>query len=98
MNAHKLRYRFLGRRPLLTIWYAFNISMTVFYGFAHQGGVYPAVNSITSLDFAPRTVEATVVFSHTYMPPKFPLMQAAAPHDTDRWRGYMHKANFRYFE
>ncbi len=99
MNAHKLRYRFGsggGRRPLLTLWYAFNVAMTAFFGFAHQGGVYPAVNSLTSLDFSPRAVEATVVFSHTYMPPKFPLLQPAAPGDKERRRGYMSRPNFRY--
>lgn len=87
----------MGRRPLMTLWYAFNILATVFYGFCHQGGVYGAVNAISRLEMSPRAVEATVVFSNTYMPPKFPLLLPAAPGDRERRRGYMWKHNMRSF-
>lgn len=92
-----LRYDFMGRRPLLTLWYAFNILATVFYGFCHQGGVYGAVNAVSRLEMSPRAAEATVVFSNTYMPPKFPLLLAAAPGDRERRREYMWKNNMRLF-
>merc|ERR1719188_1590643 len=85
----------MGRRPLMTLWYGFNILATLFFGFCHQGGVYNAVNAISGLEMSPRTSEATVVFSNTYMPPKFPLLQAAAPGHKERRRGYMLKNNMR---
>ena len=89
------RYDFMGRRPLMTLWYAFNILATLFYGFCHQGGVYGAVNAISRLEMSPRAVEATIVFSNTYMPPKFPLLLAAAPGDRERRREFMWKHNMR---
>ena len=79
----------------MTLWYAFNILATVFYGFCHQGGVYGAVNAISRLEMSPRAAEATVLFSSTYMPPKFPLLLAAAPGDKERRRAYMWKHNMR---
>ena len=88
----------MGRRPLMTLWYGFNILATLFYGFCHQGGVYSAVNAISGLEMSPRTSEATIVFSNTYMPPKFPLLQAAAPGHKERRRGYMLKNNMRYID
>ena len=86
----------MGRRPLMTLWYAFNVLATFFLGFCHQGGVTGAVSAISSLEMSPRVTEATFVFSNTYMPPKFPLLLPAAPGDRERWRGYMWKHNFRY--
>eukprot|EP00095_Tigriopus_kingsejongensis_P005195 maker-scaffold321_size207582-snap-gene-1.32 protein:Tk05195 transcript:maker-scaffold321_size207582-snap-gene-1.32-mRNA-1 annotation:"gpi mannosyltransferase 4" len=75
MNAHKLRVKWAGFRPLLGLWYAFNILFLFFYGFIHQGGVLPTVTFIATHKFQTGTQEANVVFSHTYMPPKFPLLQ-----------------------
>jgi phosphatidylinositol glycan class Z len=37
MNAHKLRWKSPGKwKPLLTLWYIFNIFFVIFYGFVHQ--------------------------------------------------------------
>ena len=80
----------------MKLWYAFNVLATIFFGFCHQGGVTGAVSAISSLEMSPRVTEATVVFSNTYMPPKFPLLLPAAPGDRERWRGYMWKYNLRY--
>merc|ERR1719471_1540290 len=80
---------------LMKLWYAFNVLATIFFGFCHQGGVTGAVSAISSLEMSPRVTEATVVFSNTYMPPKFPLLLPAAPGDRERWRGYMWKYNLR---
>lgn len=43
LSSHKLRYKILGYRPFLTLWYIFNIGMVLFFGFIHQAGVYPTL-------------------------------------------------------
>jgi len=76
MNAHKLRWKFGNHKPLIVIWYAFNIAATVFFGLVHQGGVTPAVKYIArDLQLKQNTVEANVIWSHTYMPPTFELLR-----------------------
>lgn len=75
MNAHKLRWRLGSWRPLLGLWYLFNVLMVIFYGFIHQGGVLPTISFIANQKFQPGTQEANFVFSHTYMPPQFLLLQ-----------------------
>ena len=61
---------------MIVIWYAFNIAATVFFGLVHQGGVSPAVKYIArDLQLKQNTVEANVIWSHTYMPPTFELLR-----------------------
>ena len=76
MNAHKLRTKILGGKPLLFLWYMFNIAGLFFFGFTHQGGVTPFLRS--NEDLLPKISDGVkqinVIFSHTYMPPKFPLL------------------------
>ncbi len=76
MNSHKLRWKWNGIKPILVIWYIFNIAMSVFYGLIHQGGVSPAIKYIgQDLSLRSSTQEVNVLWSHTYMPPKFGLLQ-----------------------
>lgn len=37
MNSHVLRWKWFGFKPLLALWYIFNIFMTFFFGMMHQG-------------------------------------------------------------
>ena len=59
---------------MLTIWYAFNILAVVFFGFIHQAGVVPIQRDIGGLDHG-GVPYVNLVYSHTYMPPRYPLMQ-----------------------
>lgn len=55
---------------MLTIWYLFNIILTVFYGFLHQGGVYPLMDHLNNeMHTKPRLMTIHVVTSHTYSLP-----------------------------
>ena len=73
---HILRWKFGNHKPLIVIWYAFNIAATVFFGLVHQGGVTPAVKYIArDLQLKQNTIEANVIWSHTYMPPTFELLR-----------------------
>merc|ERR1711997_1253773 len=66
----------MGHKPLIVIWYAFNIAATVFFGLVYQGGVTPAVKYIArDLQLKQNTIEANVIWSHTYMPPTFELLR-----------------------
>ena len=59
---------------LLSLWYLFNILLTVFFGFLHQGGVYSLSNHFASeLQLKPRLTTIHVVTSHMYSLPLFPL-------------------------
>ena len=56
-------------KPLLTLWYAFNILAMVWFGFIHQAGVMPIQRDIGSIDHA-GVPYINLVYSHTYMPPR----------------------------
>ena len=45
-----LRWRAGGWKPLLTLWYAFNLVMMAGYGLVHQAGVLPIQRDIAMLD------------------------------------------------
>jgi len=89
MCAHKLRYKFLGFRPLLTLWYIFNVAAAVWFGFIHQAGVLPAQKHIGGLQHDARFVN--LVYSHTYMPPRYPLWQPEN-FDKDELPPYVHNS------
>ena len=76
MNAHKLRARVLGFRPLLFLWYVFNVGGLCFFGFTHQGGVTQLLNGNKDIlpTISDNVGQVNIVFSHTYMPPKFQLL------------------------
>ena len=84
MNAHKLRVRFFGLKPFLLLWYIFNITGLCFFGFTHQGGVTQLLHG--NRDIFPAVSDnvgqVNIIFSHTYMPPKFQLL--LPPSDKDR--------------
>ena len=76
MNAHKLRWKFRNTKPLLVLWYIFNILATLFFGSVHQGGVTPMVKYIgQDLQLSKGSYEANFIWSNTYMPPTFELLR-----------------------
>ena len=76
MNAHKLRVRVFGLKPFLFLWYLFNVAGLCFFGFTHQGGVTQLLQG--NKDIFPVVTDnvgqVNIIFSHTYMPPKFQLL------------------------
>ena len=92
MTAHKLRARIFGYKPLLTLWYIFNIFATLWFGFLHQSGVVPIQRHISSLDHGDAMVN--LVYSHTYMPPRYPLLQPLAKTDSVPAYCYNPRARF----
>ncbi len=78
LGANGLRHRVGAYRPLLTLWYVFNVGAVLFFGLVHQAGVVPTVRWLgEGMELEESTSEVAVVFSKTYMPPRFPLLQAA---------------------
>ena len=81
MNAHKLRARFFGSKtkPLLFLWYLFNIGGLFFFGMTHQAGVTQLLNRHRDIlpSNADNVGQVNIVFSHTYMPPTFQLLLPA---------------------
>eukprot|EP00124_Ichthyophonus_hoferi_P000637 Ihof_evm8s25 gene=Ihof_evmTU8s25 len=74
----KTRYRQVG-------WLVFNVIMIAFYGYIHQGGVYPSLvdisNSINRSHDSGPDLDITcqshhVIFYRTYMPPRYLLQHA----------------------
>ncbi|XP_039449809.1 GPI mannosyltransferase 4 [Culex pipiens pallens] len=54
-------------RPLLRLWYTFNIILTIFYGFVHQAGVYQlAAHMSQQLAATPSTTQTYLITSHIY--------------------------------
>ncbi len=77
LGANGLRSKVAGFRPLLWVWYAFNLAAFMFFGCVHQAGVVPAVRWLgQGMSLDPGVTEVSVVFSKTYMPPRFPLLEA----------------------
>lgn len=75
MCAHKLRWRVGGWRPLLCLWYAFNLLAAAWFGVLHQSGVTPIQRTISGLDHTGLDY-VNLVYSHTYTPPRLPLLSA----------------------
>ena len=88
-------------KPLLVLWYIFNIAGCLFFGLMHQAGVMPAVKYIgQDLQFKPETLEANFVWSHTYMPPTFELLRMSEKSrrlkkDKDHFSDYFLHPNIR---
>ena len=51
-------------KPLLTLWYAFNILAIVGFGVFHQAGVMPIARDNGGVPYV------NLVYSHTYMAPR----------------------------
>ena len=57
----------------------FNVILTIIFGIMHQGGLIPCILSLQTLYNTNKirhnsSVSYNFIFSHTYMPPKFPLL------------------------
>ncbi len=102
LGSNALRRRFPSftgprRRPLLTAWYAFNVGMLLSFGFCHQGGVLPVVRWLgEEAGGGGPPGEVPVVFTHTYMPPRFPLLQSAKGVETKPYLHGDHAKRRRY--
>lgn len=55
-------------KPLLWIWYAFNIVLAVLMGIYHQGGVVPGLEYIRTENQS-KTIPKTYIWWRTYSPP-----------------------------
>ncbi|XP_043242917.1 GPI mannosyltransferase 4-like isoform X1 [Amphibalanus amphitrite] len=62
------------RRFLVLAYYCWNAACVLLFGFVHQGGVTPALAALQRA--LPAAGGATVVFSHTYMPPQSLLLRS----------------------
>lgn len=61
---------------LLKIWLFVNTVLTIFYGFIHQGGIYPATSYFAQeLKVAPPKTQFNIVTSHIYSLPESFFMQ-----------------------
>jgi len=94
MASHKLRYKVLGYRPLLSLWYMFNIACVVWFGYVHQAGVLPVQRHLGGLK-EDSTEYINLVYSHTYMPPRYPLLQPDSVNQ-DEFPAYILNNNTRY--
>ncbi|XP_037076231.1 GPI mannosyltransferase 4-like [Pollicipes pollicipes] len=61
-----------SRQCLVTMFYAWNAACVLLFGFAHQGGV---TRALADLQRRVPPQGATIVFSHTYMPPQALLLR-----------------------
>uniref|UniRef100_T1HXP4 Mannosyltransferase n=3 Tax=Rhodnius TaxID=13248 RepID=T1HXP4_RHOPR len=62
--------KFSYKDGTLALWYLVNIIMTVFFGFVHQGGVYPLITHFSAeLNAKPRLTVLHLVTSHIYTLP-----------------------------
>ena len=57
----------------------FNVILTIIFGMMHQGGLIPCILSLQTLYNTNKirhnsSVSYNFIFSHTYMPPQFPLL------------------------
>ena len=68
-KMHIFRWKVGGWKPLLTLWYAFNILAMAGFGFIHQAGVMPIQRDIGALDHG-GVPYVNLVYSHTYMAPR----------------------------
>ncbi|GLH15014.1 GPI mannosyltransferase 4 [Gryllus bimaculatus] len=84
---------------MLTLWYLFNIVLTVFYGFLHQGGVYPLMDHFNQeMQTKPRLMTIHVVTSHTYSLPLSLLQLENSKHSVfDRQTGHRYKLAKQFF-
>lgn len=65
----KLMENFSGNY-MLSLWYFFNIISTVFYGFLHQGGIFPLISHISQeIQYKPQLTSLHLVTSHVYSLP-----------------------------
>lgn len=55
------------------IWYGFNVVLTIFFGFIHQGGIYPFTSSLYREIKSTYGVHTHVITTHSYSIPTFLL-------------------------
>lgn len=61
------------KNTLRYIWYILNILLTIFYGFAHQGGIYPFANSLFREIRSNYGIHTHIITTHSYSIPTFLL-------------------------
>lgn len=67
-----------ARRVLRAGWYVANAMLAIFFGFVHQAGVYPLVESLHTQLSASPTQRVMLLTSHTYSVPAY-LLQLPRP-------------------
>ncbi|GAB6031748.1 hypothetical protein CHUAL_010161 [Chamberlinius hualienensis] len=65
--------RVISSTLLSKVWIIFNIIGCIFYGFVHQAGVISSLNFIRNYN-SELQQNLSVVYYHTYMPPRFMLL------------------------
>lgn len=71
------------KKLLLYVWYTANVLLTIFFGFIHQGGIYPFSKSVYSEINSIYGVHTHVITTHSYSIPTF-LLQLEST--TKVWR------------
>ncbi|CAK1540301.1 unnamed protein product [Leptosia nina] len=61
------------KKFLITIWYGLNILFTIFFGFIHQGGIYPFVNDLYHEIKGNYGSHMHVITTHSYSIPTYLL-------------------------
>ncbi|XP_050413789.1 GPI mannosyltransferase 4 [Patella vulgata] len=61
-----------GRKLLWSVWIVFNVLMTLFYGYLHQGGIVPSLlEANDEVAISKQPTDHYLVFYKTYMPPRY---------------------------
>ncbi|KAK6194487.1 hypothetical protein SNE40_000113 [Patella caerulea] len=61
-----------GRKLIWGVWIVFNVLMTLFYGYLHQGGIVPSLlEANDEVAISKHPTDHYLVFYKTYMPPRF---------------------------
>lgn len=80
------------KRILLCTWFIVNASLTVFYGFIHQGGIYSFANTLHREIKATYGVHTYVISTHSYSIPSFLLqLESTTKIYKDRKSGHKYR-------
>lgn len=68
------------RNYLFNLWIVINVILTVFYGFVHQGGIFPVASHLSQLKISSPSTTFHIITSHVYSIPESLFVQR----ETDR--------------